>query len=171
MQKVKKPLLIVLTVIISVVAAFLVWRAMYSPPEVTDAEAREFLTKVDEIGLHDPGAACDEATFPSKCQEVVLDSEGSVLNAASNIVCTWPLSGSGGARVVEIENAQPDGTRFRTSVSVSRDGKTLTGWPMPYWVYPTRDVPEATTSSTDELPSDVDLGSGFDPCSSSQSSK
>ncbi len=156
------------------VLAVLAWQFMYSKP-VTDTEARDFAAKVNSVALSDPDELCQYALFDKKCQREIDNGLKEQIGSEARIVCTWPLKGGDGTRVVEIENVNTEGKSYRTSLAISRDASRLTAWPMPYWEYPTRDIPsiDPDTNVVEDLPDRVEVGGqgNYDPCLSPQSTQ
>lgn len=149
------------------VSAVTAWWFLRSHP-VTDAEARQLLSHIHSVGVSDPDEVCRFALFDKKCQRSIDAGLAEQVGSQQTIVCTWPLTGGDGTRVVEVENINADGQRYRTSVAVSWDSTQLTAWPMPYWAYPTDDLPVDPITSTApvSLPTTVVVGEGErgDPC-------
>ncbi len=163
----KKIIATVAATIVLLLLSFLAWRALYNPA-VTDAEAREFIADFDSVGLSGSEGLCDYAIFDRSCERTIEDGPTASLVQPSTVICTWVLSGSEKDRVVEIENVNPDGNGYRTSVLVSRDGNKFKGWPLPYWEYPTREIPDEASDPApiEDLPTSVEaeFPAGFDPC-------
>lgn len=135
---------------------------------VTDAEARELVRTINSVALSDQDQLCQYALFEQKCLRMIDDGLQEQIGTMPKLICTWPLTGGDGTRVVEVENTNEEGKRYRTSVAVSRDFTRLTAWPMPYWVFPTREVPDETlkNNGTGSLPDAVIVGGDkdYDPC-------
>ncbi|WP_435298981.1 hypothetical protein [Timonella sp. A28] len=160
---------IIVAAVFIALAGFLLWNALYIPPEVTDAEARNFVEEVDARSLEAPQNSCDYALLTKSCVKRMSKDSATPLLKKSTVVCTWPLAGRNETRVAEIENVGPDGKPYRSSLAVSRDGKTLKAEPLPYWELSIRDVPAADAPPPEALPDDMFVPTRFDPCKHSDS--
>ena len=174
-QSVGKKVIIIGLLIGLFLTAFALWRHFQIPVPVTEAEAREFILEVNDRVNETPQEFCKLALFEKKCLRTAQDPDvidgtddgpAPAPQSAPTVVCTWTLKSAADTRVLEIENIDHNGDPYRTSFAVSRDGKELKGWPMPYWDFPTRQVPDALSGGPTPTvrPDEVDLGIEFDPC-------
>ena len=158
---------IIAGVVVVVIAGFLVWRAVYHEPAVTDHEARQFVSDIDSAVASKDTDLCALATFSKKCGRLLENNTQEISPAQKlEIVCSWPLKGGDGTRVVEANGEDSTGKKFRTSIAVSRDMGKLSAWPVPYWLYPSREIPAAgdASSTPSTFPDQVATDVSFDPC-------
>ena len=154
-------------VFVLVVMGLFFWRGVYKPAPVTDAEARALFLELQEAAGTPNDSVCDLAVFDEKCSRMLANHMGGpVPLSVPSLVCTWPVADESGSRVLEVEGMLSNADTYRASISVSRDLGELKVWPAPYWLYPTRAVPDAGAAENvpDAFPKEVSTDISFDPC-------
>ncbi|WP_029068239.1 hypothetical protein [Jonesia quinghaiensis] len=156
----------VLLILLIGVLGFYIGRALMVPVPVTDAEARAKVTEISASTYSTPEELCEHALFDQKCAQDSEREKNFQPPTDITIVCTWPMGGGGGSRVVEVESVTDDGQPYRSSVIVSRDFNTLSVWSLPYWDdMSIRPVPDHTKQDPPEqFPAEVSSKVAYDPC-------
>lgn len=111
-----------------------VWMQLARSAPVSDQEAREFIGQLVDIAESgDAAELCEHAVLIGSCEILVEEIGERVPGDPPEIVCTWPLTGSG-HRVAALSGVDGAGEGYVNYLAVVRDGSRLKGSPTVYWV-------------------------------------
>lgn len=117
-----------------VIAVAGVWVQVTKSAPVSDQEAREFVGRLVEVAESgDVAGLCQHAVLVGSCEILVEELGERVPSDPPEIVCTWPLTGSG-HRVAALSGVDGAGEDYVNYLAVVRDGSRLRGSPTVYWV-------------------------------------
>ena len=161
-----KVLLLIAAVLLIALGWYLLPRLLSNPPQVTDTEAIQFARTISDLAAKNPDDICSLAVFNEACDRTLAQNPGEDPGGPLTVICTWTLKGDGGVQVAEVEGIDAAGEPYRTSLAVGNEDGEFTAWPLPYWLYPTRNVPEpsALEKAPPEAPNEVNTSITYDPC-------